>query len=72
MKTTRLGMSAMKGSDIEDEMVDVETGETIKIEHTEIISDGMSEENDESVDDMESEGATETDTPNTTAEEKDE
>ena len=47
VKTTRLGMNALKGSDLEDEMVDVETGEVIKIEHTEEIPDGLSEEDND-------------------------
>ncbi len=36
------------GTDIEDELVDTETGEVIKIELTEKIPDGLSEEDEDS------------------------
>lgn len=57
MKVTRLGLNALTiGSDIEDELVDTETGEVIKIEMTEEIPDGLSEEMNDDSGDHESEG----------------
>jgi DNA polymerase III subunit alpha len=45
VKITRLWMNALSMSkDIEDEMIDTETGEVIKIENMEEIPDGLSEE----------------------------
>lgn len=45
VKVTRLGLNTLsKGSDIEDEMVDTETGEVIKVEQTDTIPGGLSEE----------------------------
>lgn len=49
-------------NDLEDEMVDTETGEVIQIEHTDTIPDGLTEEDNE----------TDTDTDNNSPSHKEE
>lgn len=48
VKVTRLGMNLLSmAKDIEDELVDTETGEVIKIENMASIPDGLSEESED-------------------------
>ncbi len=55
VKTTRLGMNILSlNNDLEDEMVDVETGEVIQIEHTDTIPDGLTDEDETDQDDSNS------------------